>query len=62
MELIHLNPDHRHGGDEPLSSVIDVTGEVATILQTIDLEAEINILRSKRCLQSNRRRHAVPAI
>ena len=47
MELIHLNPDHRHGGDEPLSSVIDVTGEVATILQTIDLEAEINILRSE---------------
>ena len=47
MELIHLNPDHRHGGDEPLSTVIDVTGEVATILQTIDLEAEISILQSE---------------
>ena len=47
MELIHINPDHRHGGDEPLSTVIDVTGEVATILQTIDLEAEISILQSE---------------
>jgi len=47
MELIHLNPDHRHGGDEPLSTVIDVTGEVATILQNIDLEAEISILQSE---------------
>ena len=47
MELIHINPDHRHGGDEPLSTVIDVTGEVATILQSIDLEAEISILQSE---------------
>ena len=47
MELIHINPEHRHGGDEPLSTVIDVTGEVATILQTIDLEAEISILQSE---------------
>ena len=47
MELIHLNPDHRHGGDEPLSTAIDVTGEVAAILQNIDFEAEIGTLRSE---------------
>ena len=47
VELTHLNPNYRHGGDEPLSTVIDVTGEVATILQNIDLEAEVNILRSE---------------
>jgi predicted RecB family nuclease len=47
MELIHVNRDHRHGGTEPLFQVIDVTGEVATILQNIDLEAEISILQSE---------------
>ena len=46
-ELIHVNRDYRHGGTEPLFQVIDVTGEVATLLQNIDLEAEINILQSE---------------
>jgi hypothetical protein len=47
MELIHLHPEHRCGGDEPLFTTIDITGEVAALLPDIDLEAEIDILRSE---------------